>query len=216
MLLLSWGTTSLSNLLYVVSWCLLKSWFTIGRPFVFQQVDRAPPLSSDHLPMPPPLRYLVVPSLFSPFPPPCPCPSPLRCMCTSWYVQEVTWSLWLLALDVFIDYQTLGFTGSHKDKRHITYKAVGFILQIYSICDCGFTYAFCLRNQPLPKITLTLGSHSCMLDFLFVWYPSWKSHECHFNNMYTSAKFPYKFFTQHPKHVRVQGVCCVGGWGVPK
>ena len=38
-------------------------------------------------------------------------------------MQEVSQSVWLLALSIDIDDQTEGFKGQHQDKRDITYKA---------------------------------------------------------------------------------------------
>ena len=40
-------------------------------------------------------------------------------------------------------------------------------------------------------------------------------HECHFDHLCMSKKIAYTAFTQHPKNIKVHGVCHVGVRGVP-
>ena len=51
-----WIRLALLDLLRVISWCLLDSWLPIKCPFAIQWEAWAPPLLSNRLPSPPPLR----------------------------------------------------------------------------------------------------------------------------------------------------------------
>ena len=76
------------------------------------------------------------------------------------HVQEVSRRTWFLALLIAIGYHITSFKGYHQDKRGIINKSEGDGFKIDTICDIGFTYALNFCNQPPPKNTLTLDSHS--------------------------------------------------------
>jgi hypothetical protein len=56
-----------------------------------------------------------------------------------------------------VDEMTIGFQGSHKDKRRITYKAEGDGLQWDALCQEGYCYQHYFRNDPAPKKYIALG-----------------------------------------------------------
>ena len=132
------------------------------------------------------------------------------------HVQEVSRVGWHLSKIISIDEQTAGFKGRHPDKRRITYKKEGDGFQMDAICDRGYTYAYYMRNQPVPEKYVEMGLsplHSrcfALFDTLRDFY-----HEVNFDNLYTSAKFAYFAYVFHPKKVKTQGVIRTGGKGCP-
>ena len=41
-------------------------------------------------------------------------------------------------------------------------------------------------------------------------------HECHFDTFYMNKTISFKYFTQKPKNINLEVVCCGGGWGIPE
>jgi hypothetical protein len=56
-----------------------------------------------------------------------------------------------------VDEMTIGFQGSRKDKRRITYKAEGNGSQCDALCQEGYYYQLYFRNDPAPKKYVALG-----------------------------------------------------------
>jgi hypothetical protein len=55
-----------------------------------------------------------------------------------------------------VDEMTIGFQGSHKDKRRITYKAEGDGFQCDALCQEGYCYQHYFRNDPAPIYIMIL------------------------------------------------------------
>jgi hypothetical protein len=63
----------------------------------------------------------------------------------------------LLGYCASVDEMTIGFQGSHKDKRRITYKAEGDGFQCDVLWQEGYCYQHYFRNDPAPKKYVALG-----------------------------------------------------------
>ena len=63
----------------------------------------------------------------------------------------------LLVFDLSVDDQTIGFKGRHVDKMIISYQNEGGGLQSDALFDQGYTYAFFLRNEGVPKEYMLMG-----------------------------------------------------------
>ena len=63
----------------------------------------------------------------------------------------------LLVFDLSVDDQTIGFKGRHVDKMIISYQNEGIGLQSDALFDQGYTYAFFLSNEGVPKEYMMIG-----------------------------------------------------------
>jgi hypothetical protein len=122
---------------------------------------------------------------------------------------------WLLAQSISIDEQTIGFQGSHKDKRRITYKAEGDGFQNDALCQDGYTYQFYFRNEPAPAFFRKKGL-SPLHSRVMALFDSIKDryHHCGMDNLYNSVNFCKAGFANRNK-VLIHGVTRKGGRGLP-
>ena len=91
------------------------------------------------------------------------------------------------------------------DKMRISYNYEGGGFKVDDLCDRGYTYAFFLRNEVVPKEYTSMGispSHAHVF-YLFLTLSN-KFHEVHLNNIYMSKKFENLSYTHH-NCVKVQG-----------
>jgi hypothetical protein len=115
-----------------------------------------------------------------------------------------------------VDEMTIGFQGSHKDKRRITYKAEGDGFQCDALCQEGYCYQHYFRNDPAPKkyLNLRLSPLHARVMWLFDSLLD-DHHQVGMDNLYNSAAFCRAAFL-HLRKVLCHGVVRKGGRGAPK
>ena len=122
----------------------------------------------------------------------------------------------LLGPDASVDEMTIGFQGSHKDKRRITYKAEGDGFQCDALCQEGYCYQHYFRNDPAPRKYLSLKLsplHARVMSLFDSLYDC--HHHIGMDNLYNSAAFCRAAYL-HSKKVLCHGVVRKGGRGAPK
>jgi hypothetical protein len=115
-----------------------------------------------------------------------------------------------------VDEMTIGFQGSHKDKRRITYKAEGDGFQCDALCQEGYCYQHYFRNDPAPKkyLNLKLSPLHARVMWLFDSLHD-DHHQIGMDNLYNSAAFCRAAFL-HFRKVLCHGVVRKGGRGAPR
>jgi hypothetical protein len=115
-----------------------------------------------------------------------------------------------------VDEMTIGFQGSHKDKRRITYKAEGDGFQCDALCQEGYCYQHYFRNDPAPKQYLKLGLSPLHARVMWL-FDSLHDlhHQIGMDNLYNSAAFCRAAYL-HSMKVLCHGVVRKGGRGAPK
>ena len=76
-----------------------------------------------------------------------------------------------------------------------------------SVCNRGFTFTFYMHNHPELKESLNTGIFS-LHSRVFALFDTFKDkyHKVNFNNMYSSAKFPFATYVKHKKTLKTQGI----------
>jgi hypothetical protein len=116
-----------------------------------------------------------------------------------------------------VDEMTIGFQGSHKDKRRITYKAEGDGFQFDALCQEGYCYQHYFQNDPAPRtyLSLKLSPLHARVMGLFD-----SLHDCHhqigMDYLYNSDAFCRAAYLHSMKVLRHGVVRKVGGRGAPK
>jgi hypothetical protein len=115
-----------------------------------------------------------------------------------------------------VDEMTIGFQGSHKDKRRITYKAEGDGFQCDALCQEGYCYQHYFRNDPAPKKYVALGLSPLHARVMWLFDSLVDDHhQIGMDNLYNSAAFCRAAFL-HFRKVLCHGVVRKGGRGAPK
>ena len=123
--------------------------------------------------------------------------------------------IWLLACEFSVDEMTMGFKGKHQDKKRITHKAEGDGFQADALCQNGFCYQVCMRNDLAPRKFLKMGL-SPLHSRVMALFDTLKNmhHQCAMDNLHNSAAFCKAAFN-HSKKVLTHGVTRLGSRGVP-
>ena len=115
-----------------------------------------------------------------------------------------------------VDERTVGFQGSHNDKRRITYKVEGDGFQCDALCQEGYCYQHYFQNDPAPSkyLSLKLSPLHARVRWLFD-PPCDCHHQIGMDNLYNSAAFCRAAYL-HSMKVLCHGVVQKGGRGAPK
>ena len=89
-----------------------------------------------------------------------------------------------------VDERTIGFQGSHNDKRRITYKVEGDGFQCDALCQEGYCYQHYFQNDPAPSKYLSLKLSPLHAWVMWLFDPPCDCHhQIGMDNLYNSAAF---------------------------